>query len=267
MKKILYIALCAILTISLFGCESDEMKNAKESFNTQISRIEKLNDNLNSVISDADNFLIDVPTPLDEQTITNLENAISSAKADVIDIPEMPKELNEIVTLTDSLSKIDYTDSIDSINNAKVELENSIKQYQQVTNPSESFIISRLEEVDGITGISAVTEDNDPNGKLGKDGGYTSQTYFSYELVNQSNVLGSTIIEKGTDCGGSIEVYETVEYANKRNDYLASFDGSIFASGSHLVIGTVLVRTSDELTASQQNELEEKIINALIRLD
>lgn len=37
-----------------------------------------------------------------------------------------------------------------------------------------------------------------------------------------------------------------------RDKFLASFDGSVLASGSHTVVGTILVRTSDELTASQQ---------------
>lgn len=33
---------------------------------------------------------------------------------------------------------------------------------------------------------------------------------------------------------------------------LSGFDGSPFASGSHAVLGTVIVQTSDKLTASQQ---------------
>ena len=53
----------------------------------------------------------------------------------------------------------------------------------------------------------------------------------------------------------------------KRNDYLAGFDGGIFASGSHKVIGTVLIRTSDHLTASQQEELETAIVEALTKVD
>ncbi len=61
-------------------------------------------------------------------------------------------------------------------------------------------------------------------------------------------------------------MYSTVEDANKRNDYLASFDGGILSSGSHTVVGTVLVRTSDELTASQQDQLEAAIIESLTRL-
>ena len=72
---------------------------------------------------------------------------------------------------------------------------------------------------------------------------------------------------KGTDAGGAIEVYENVEDAEKRRDYLATFDGTIFANGTHTVIGTVLVRTSNELTATQQKELEQKVIDALTRLE
>ena len=72
--------------------------------------------------------------------------------------------------------------------------------------------------------------------------------------------------KKGTDAGGSIEVYANVEDATTRNEYLASFDGGIFASGSHTVVGTVLVRTSDELTASQQQTLEANIIAALTEI-
>ena len=85
-------------------------------------------------------------------------------------------------------------------------------------------------------------------------------------MINQDDITGSTIIEKGTDCGGSIEVYSVAEDAVARNDYLASFDGGIFASGSHIVVGTVLVRTSNELTASQQKEIEANIITALTEI-
>ena len=129
--------------------------------------------------------------------------------------------------------------------------------------PSESYVIECLKRVENIVDVSAVTEDNDPNGNLNKAGGYTAQVYFSSNLINQDDVYGTSLIEKGTDAGGSIEVYSAVEDAEKRNKYLTSFDGGIFASGSHTVIGTVIVRTSDELTASQQKAMEQDIIAAL----
>ena len=148
-------------------------------------------------------------------------------------------------------------------------LEKSIKQYSLVNAPTESYIIKCLETVDLVKGISAVTEDNDPNGNLNKAGGYTATVYFTDDRVPAEKVesKGETIIDKGTDGGGAIEVYANEEDVNRRNDYLAGLDGGIFASGSHKIIGTVLVRTSDYLTASQQKELEEAIVNALIKVD
>lgn len=43
-------------------------------------------------------------------------------------------------------------------------------------------------------------------------------------------------------------------------------DGGIFSPGSHRVVGTVIIRTSNQLTASQQKELEEKLIASLTEL-
>ena len=53
----------------------------------------------------------------------------------------------------------------------------------------------------------------------------------------------------------------------KTSAYLATYDGTIYANGTHTVIGTVLVRTSNKLTATQQKELEQKVIDALTRLE
>ena len=99
-----------------------------------------------------------------------------------------------------------------------------------------------------------------------RQGGYTAQIYFSYKLIDQSTVDGNSIIDKGTDCGGSIEVYKTAKDANKRNEYLASFDGGLFSSGYHSVHGSVIIRISNLLTASQQKDLAAKILNSLVEL-
>ena len=138
----------------------------------------------------------------------------------------------------------------------------SVKSYKQFVAPTEAFVIERLERVEEIIEIAAVTEDNDPNGKLNKAGGYTATVYFESANVNQKKVYGTDLIAKGTDAGGAIEVYRSEEDAIKRDAYLAVFDGTIIASGSHKVVGTVVIRTSNELTATQQSELEAQIIRA-----
>ena len=133
----------------------------------------------------------------------------------------------------------------------------------KLNNPSEEYVISCVNRVPGVLSIQSVTEENDPNGQLHKDGGYSSAVFFSYELVDQDDVVGFDLVDKGTDAGGCVEVYTTVDDANRRNEYLKSFDGTIIASGSHIVVGTVVVRTSNLLTASQQKTLESNIISAL----
>ncbi|HIT44538.1 MAG TPA: hypothetical protein IAC28_00395 [Candidatus Aphodovivens excrementavium] len=260
------IVLAASCLLVLSGCESDEMKSAKEAMNSEVTRIEGQIDALQAEIETAETLVAAGETPLDENVIPSLESAISEAKTVEFDAPAVPGSLEEVTAKTEELKSVDYAADIQALQDAEQAVNDSVEQMKLVTNPSETFVIERLQTVEGVGDISAVTEDNDPNGQLGKGGGYTATVYFSSPLVDQSLVYGDTIIEKGTDGGGAIEVYATVEDANKRNDYLAGYDGGILSSGSHTVVGTVLVRTSNELTASQQDQLEAAIIESLTRL-
>ena len=131
--------------------------------------------------------------------------------------------------------------------------------------PTEASIIAGLNEMPNIVDIAAATEYNDPNGQLNKEGGYVAHVYFSVDVIDQDQILGVTLIEKGTNAGGSIEVYKTVNDAKKRDEYLSTFDGTVFTSGSHKVVGTCVVRTSYLLTASLQNILANNIEKMLTK--
>lgn len=300
-KTILTLISISILCLSLTGCKSSDYKKAVEfqtagdyssaveifkglddykdsadraenctamidainKFETAKSNTEAKNADLDKAISEAGTLVTEENPALDDSLLPTLETAISEAKAVRIEVPSLPNSADEILSAVASLEAIDYSNEIKNISDKKSALERSIKQYALVNAPQESYIISCLKKVETVKDISAATEDNDPNGNLNKAGGYTAQVYFSTTLIDQSEIFGDSIIEKGTDCGGSIEVYANVDDANRRNDYLAALDGGILASGSHMVIGTVVVRTSDELTASKQKELEANIIAAL----
>lgn len=259
------IAACACMAM-LTGCESDEMKTAKENLNTEIERIEGQISALQEEITAAEELAATDEVPLDDTVIPSLESTISQAKTIGFTAPSTPSGVEEVNAEVENLKEIDHEADIQALKDAELAVTNSIEQMKLVTNPSEAFVIERLQGVESVGDISAVTEDNDPNGQLGKAGGYTATVYFTSPLVDQGNVFGSTVIEKGCDGGGAIEVYATADDANKRNDYLGAFDGGILSSGSHNVVGTVVVRTSDELTASQQKQLEAAIIEALTRL-
>lgn len=248
-------------------------KEAVEAYNVVVSDIQEKTDQLDGEIKKLQELVDNEDKPLDETTIDAAKEALKNAGASKIVIGEMPKTTKDILSRTKELSTpVDYSDELTALSTAYTNLENSKKQYKQVVNPSEEFVMQRILTVDDVADARAVTEDQDPNGNLHKAGGYTSTIYFESKTVNQSDVYVSgkyadVLIDKGTDAGGAIEVYENVEDAEKRRDYLATYDGTIYANGTHTVIGTVLVRTSNELTATQQKELEQKVIDALTRLE
>lgn len=138
------------------------------------------------------------------------------------------------------------------------------EQYQKVDAPTQDYIIECLKQVSDVGEIGAVTEENDPNHQLNKTGGYTCAVFFSSDLVKPETSVTSDVIERGTDGGGCLEVFRSVEDAKRREAYLATFDGGALSSGSHTIVGTVLVRTSSCLTATQQKKLESEIIEQLI---
>ena len=248
-------------------------KEAVEAYNVVVSSIQEKNDQLDGEIKKLQELVDNEDKPLDETTIDAAKEALKNVGASKIVIGEMPKATKDILSRTKELSTpVDYSDELTALSTAYTNLENSKKQYKQVVNPSEEFVMQRILTVDDVADARAVTEDQDPNGNLHKAGGYTSTIYFESKTVNQSDVYVSgeyadVLIDKGTDAGGALEVYENVEDAEKRRDYLATYDGTIYANGTHTVIGTVLVRTSNELTATQQKELEQKVIDALTRLE
>jgi hypothetical protein len=95
-----------------------------------------------------------------------------------------------------------------------------------------------------VSDIATTTEDNDPNDKLGRQGGYLSRATF---------VLPGA--EKGaedtdTARGGSIEGWPTDEAAIERYEYLQGFTGGILGDGYDYVFGPVVLRIAKEVKPS-----------------
>lgn len=229
--------------------------------------IEEKNAELDELVASLQGLVDSGDVPFDDGVLADAKSALESANSARVSVGDIPTKTEDIIAKTQKLNTpVDYADIITRLTSATVSFKNSVLQLKQVTNPTEAFVIERLRTIDEIGGVQAVTEENDPNGNLNKPGGYTATVYFESKNVDQSSVFGSDIIDKGTEGGGSVEVYASADDARKRNDYLAVFDGSILASGSHTVVGTTIVRTSDQLTATQQKALEKKIIDALIAI-
>ncbi len=271
-KKILILtavmAAIIIIGVTIWYFNFQRPRNiAIKEYNSAVELIEKKNTEIDKTTLKLQALIDSNEKPLDVNIIVTAKDIIQKAEVSKIIIKNMPDKTDDIIVVTKELSDpVDNTVAIKELNEIFTVLDMSIKQFKQLNNPKEEFVIERLKTIDEITYVQAVTEDNDPNGKLNKAGGYTATVYFESKNINQSEIYGSNLIDKGTNAGGSIEVYANEEDAIKRNEYLAIFDGGIFSSGSHRVVGTMVIRISNLLTASQQKNLEEKIFNAMILL-
>lgn len=241
---------------------------AVKKYNAAVSVIKNKNAELDEEISKLQRLIDSKDKPLDGTLIDLSKETIKKAGAEKVIVPKMPSKTADIISQTEKYSGgVDYSLNIALLKEKQTALETSQKQYKQFICPSEEFVLQRVLTVDGVTAAKPVTEDNDPNGNLHKPGGYTATVFFESKNVNKDDRLYDDVIENGTDGGGAVEVFANEEDAVKRNDYLSTFDGSLFDTGSHTVVGTTVIRTSTNLTATQQKELQEKIIDALARLE
>ncbi|MEW4354071.1 EbhA [Streptococcus pneumoniae] len=269
-KKIWIISVSAIMVlaaVAYYFYIFAPHQQAVKAFEAAEEKVVDKNKKLESSITEAQELVKTGEKPLEDKTLDYLKATVEEADKEKRKIPEIAKKTEDILKQTEELEQpLDYTEIETKIAAAIKEYQNSVTQLKQITNPSQTFVEERLKELDTIKEIQSVTESNDPNGKLNKQGGYTASVYFIDNQVTIP-VEGADIVAKGNDGGGNIEVYGTTEDAEKRNTYLSAFDGQgLLDPGSHYVYGTIVIRTSRHLTASQQKELTDKIYKKLIEL-
>lgn len=229
LRKLFLFILCILMVFCFTGCSSE----AKKSMDTAVQSA--------NALLDKNQKAYDMSTK-------------STLKKDVKDSEK-------------ANSDADYKKSTKKIKSDIKAYKNSIKQLKQVTKPSQDFLLERAKTVDTITDVEAATEETDINNMMNKAGGYYAYIAMKSSLVTDSYYADQSPVEAGTDGGAVIEAFKTVKAAKARNEYLAAFDtAGMFNSGSHKVIGTLVIRTSSSLTASQQKQLEQAIIDKLVEL-
>ena len=292
-----------LATVQNYNDGVQQYNDAINQYNDKAKEVIAANDGFDEIINTAQALVDCGDTPYEGARITTLSNSIKDARNNKVSTPElkvvvasaqadpaMEKErksnidaaisaleselenyTNNVAVINaekDALSIPDYSVFINTLTTQSKDLEDSYAIQRQITAPTEDWVITRLGRVADVANIAPVTEENDPNGNLNKPGGYTSTVYFGTPLLGTGNLSGNPLIDEGTDAGGAIETYRTVEEAETRNDYLASFDGmGWMSSGSHMVLGTMVVRTSDDLKASQQETLTNAIVAAMTSLE
>lgn len=266
-------------------------------YNNSVQAINEANDELETALNSAQDVLNQGQTPYDPETIAVLKSAMTAAEnAKVPSLEALPEyetlavdenakaselkaltkqaqtrmELMNGFTVPDISQPPDYTAVLSTLHTARQAYEDSVQSMLQITAPSDAFVLERLRKIETVTAIEAVTENHDPNGMLNKQGGYIGCVYFTDTRVNREHLYiepgKDNVIDVGCNGGGAVEIYNTAAEAEARNVYLGSFDGSAFRSGSHYVVGTMVIRTSNELTGSQQLDLTDQITQALTQV-
>ena len=126
------------------------------AFDEAKSLLDDKNAELDKAISEANDLVNGENTALDESLRSLLETKISETKAIKITAPTMAETVKEIDTQTTEMNTTDYSDALKSLNEAYTAFNNSVKQYELVNNPAESYVIKCLEKVEHVIGISAV---------------------------------------------------------------------------------------------------------------
>jgi len=103
--------------------------------------------------------------------------------------------------------------------------------------------------------VVTITEDNDPNNKIGRPNGYVSAAII-YDAGGECEDLG-------VDCGATIEVWPSAEAATERSEYIQGLqkDAPILGSEYNYLDGAALLRVSGDLKPSVAAEYESALSN------
>lgn len=252
-KKIIYGLLASIVLVFVMGLinmllEADGVKVTKQ-YNDAVTEYNALVDEFNLLLQNA--------------SIDNVDGIGYYEKLSTVS--EEKKDIKVSLDAGNTPSKI--KSDTKTIEEWCELLKESIEIVKLITNPTGDWVKDRLTDIELITDMDVVTEETDVNAMLGKDGGYTSCIYFGVSSIDASEVSGDTIVEKGTDAGGAIEVYATLEDAEARCEYLSEYENTFLYSGSYAIVGTMVIRTSYKLTPQEQLDLTDAIVRAFTDLN
>ena len=126
-----------------------------QRYEEAVSGLEARNADLDRAISDLQTTIDSEQPPLDPKLLLRAGATIGEVQSDVAEAPpspRLPDETDEIREETDRLPALiaevealgNYEEQVARLESAQAAIEASIEQMQQVTNPSEAFVIQRI---------------------------------------------------------------------------------------------------------------------------
>ena len=190
-------------------------------YNESVGSVKDENKTLTVELGNAQTVINGDGEPYDGATLVDLKNAMADLESAKVEEPalleeERPVEINaemsreelnqikeEIVeksvqldekTIPEAPSKPDYTNALEELRNALQSYQTSVQSLNQITAPADEFVIERLQGVDTITKIEAVTESHDPNGQLNKQGDILDASIL--EIIRLTPIVFISRVEK-----------------------------------------------------------------------
>lgn len=105
--------------------------------------------------------------------------------------------------------------------------------------------------VASVTKIVTITEDNDPNDKIGRPGGYVSAATL-YDS-------GAECTELGAECGATVEVWADATQAKQRSEFILEAlkaANGVLGEEYHYMDGPVLLRVAGAVKPSVAKQYE-----------
>lgn len=230
------------------NAEIKVLTGVTEEYNKAVKEFNKYVEEYNSVVKLTCVDNIGFPKSLDNLAV------VSENKDDIKLVAQSDNSEEKIIADTETV--LDMTEQV----------KDAIIIVKQITAPMEEWVTEKLGFIKEISGTQTVTVEHNPDGLLGKEGGYIACIYFTTPAAIPGEVPGDSIVEKGTDAGGAVEIYATLEDAEARVEYLAGFDGSVLYSGSYGIVGTMVIRTSYKLSNENQIKMTNLITTELTKL-
>lgn len=108
--------------------------------------------------------------------------------------------------------------------------------------------------IGSIQKIVTVTEDNDPNDKIGRPNGYVSAAV----IYDSGADCGEDL---GVDCGATVEVWPSADDAKARSDYIQGIlkDAPILGSEYNYLEGAALLRVTGGIKPTVAKEYQDAL--------
>ena len=179
-------------------------------------------DVLQEEMKKAEKALADVPAQLDPFTEMEMPGSFNrkELEAEKLEAEAAQAAVRAAVEKIPALPEIpDFTDRIDAVQKSEKAYEDSVRKLANVTAPADAFVRERVRGLETVVQTAAVSEKNDPNGLLGKKGGYLGCIYFLDARIDL-DLLPAEVApeEEGGDDDGAAEDAEVENNAQEAGE-------------------------------------------------